>query len=118
MGDAILSEGHGIEVRVVDESMAGEQRVSRERDRRVGSAGVDQPGGSDDLHTAGGRIEDEVAIGVGGEQGNIADVIVGQDDAELRGVGLDVRPGCHARVVVGRAQQAIRALGMLEELAA
>ena len=50
---------------------------------------------------------DEVAVGVGGQQRHVADVVVGQDDAELQGIGLDVGPGRHAGVVVGRAEHAV-----------
>ena len=53
---------------------------------------------------------DEVAVGVGGQQRHVADVVVAQDDAELERIGLDVGPGRHAGVVVGGAERRRRDL--------
>ena len=42
------------------------------------------------------RIGNEVAVGVGAQQGHRADVLVGQEDAKHLGLFLDLTPGRHA----------------------
>ncbi len=45
---------------------------------------------------------DEVAVGIGGQQRHVADILVGQQDAELQRVGLDVGPGRHVLGAIAR----------------
>ena len=42
-----------------------------------------------------------VAIGIGGQQGDVADIGIGQQDAQTQSIGLDISPGRHVTAAVG-----------------
>src|SRR4029450_13931055 len=124
----LLVEWHGKESRVINKGMTSE-------DHRYGGVGrigmcqIEAGGGSFDQTDRAVRVaynhlgkavvtRNEVAISVGCEQGNVTDIVVGENDAELQRIGLDVGPSGHARVVVGRAGDAVRALRMVQQFAA
>ena len=63
-------------------------------------------GAHDHLRKAVGA-EHNIAVGVGRQQRHIADIRVGEQEAELQRVRLDIGPGRHA-VTVGAGQQLAR----------
>ena len=85
---------------VVDEGVAGANRVDAGCDRReeVAFAQACDPGGAllDHLRQP-MRAENEVAVSVRGQQRHVAHIAVGEPDAkEIRGVGLQLAPCRHA----------------------
>ena len=97
---SIAGQGEGAPV--VEEGVAHrEQGEPRGRQQVLGGVGDfhQGPGGVVHRQEAGGvgeRIQPDGAIGVGLDLGGVAHVVIVQREAELGGVGLDVRPAGHA----------------------
>ena len=121
--DTRVKDRHGRMGDVVEEGVAGEDGVRQAHRVRRGARDHDVVGSvrrsigtkaDDDLRIAGFRMRDEVTVGVGAQQRNVADIGIGQVDAEHRlGLRLDVGPGGEATYtleqVAGGDRLAVRA---------
>ncbi|MCY1211283.1 hypothetical protein D9M72_229930 [compost metagenome] len=100
-------EGVGRMGDIVQEGVPGEQRITRDGDPQPtvgGRVALDEDDlvalQGDDLRKA-VRPRNELAVEVGGQQRDIADVAVGQLDTQhLRGLSLDLRPGRQAAYAI------------------